>query len=214
VSFNGVAGRALLSLFQQSYKGFKGKFLKIRCNKREPTLLDGFPLYWTEKPRFQGARCLEDMPQQEREVCLFFSSLKVVSDTATLISQEFSLVRLKAYIGILHSLALTDVNLCVCLLIYLCSLADNMLGKLNKKDLVARAKKMKAVAQASFAKDLKLKTVVEVVPSDDEETYYGFVFKRRRNVAVKPAEHSTLDGRAPSPQAPLPSPPPSRDIVV
>jgi len=28
VSFNGVAGRALLSLFQQSYKGFKGKFLK------------------------------------------------------------------------------------------------------------------------------------------------------------------------------------------
>jgi len=45
VSFNGVAGRVLLSLFQQSYKGFKGKFFKIHSNKFDPTLLDGFPLY-------------------------------------------------------------------------------------------------------------------------------------------------------------------------
>jgi len=64
VSFNGVAGRALLSLFNQSYKGFKGKFLKIRCNKRDPTLLDGYPLYWTQKSNFQGSQCLEDMPQR------------------------------------------------------------------------------------------------------------------------------------------------------
>ena len=97
VSFNGVVGRALLSLFQQSYKGFKGKFLKIRCNKRDLTLLDEFPLYWTHKPNFQGARCLEDMPQWDQEVCLFFSSLKVVFDTTTLIKQEFSPVGLKAY---------------------------------------------------------------------------------------------------------------------
>ena len=34
VSFNGVAGRFLLTLFQQSYKGFNGKFFKIRCNKK------------------------------------------------------------------------------------------------------------------------------------------------------------------------------------
>jgi len=45
VSFNRVAGRVLLSLFQQSYKGFKGKFFKICCSKFDPTLLDGFPLY-------------------------------------------------------------------------------------------------------------------------------------------------------------------------
>ena len=45
VSFNGVAGRVLLTLFQQSYKGFKGKFLKVCCNDHDPTLLDGFPLY-------------------------------------------------------------------------------------------------------------------------------------------------------------------------
>ena len=45
MSFNGVAGRVVLFLFQQSYKGFKGKFFKIRYNKFDPTLLDGFPLY-------------------------------------------------------------------------------------------------------------------------------------------------------------------------
>jgi len=32
VSFNGVVGRLLLTLFQQSYKGFKGKFFKVYCN--------------------------------------------------------------------------------------------------------------------------------------------------------------------------------------
>ena len=47
VGFNGVFGSVLLTLFQQSYKGFKGKFFKIRCNKNNPSLLDGFPLYWT-----------------------------------------------------------------------------------------------------------------------------------------------------------------------
>jgi len=50
VSFNGVVGRVLLTLFQQSYKGFKKNFFKIRSNRRDPALLDGFSLYWTEKP--------------------------------------------------------------------------------------------------------------------------------------------------------------------
>jgi len=44
MSFNGVVGRVLVSLFQQAYKGFKGKFFKIRCSKFDPTLLDGFTL--------------------------------------------------------------------------------------------------------------------------------------------------------------------------
>jgi len=91
----------------------------------------------------------------------------------------------------------------------LVSYADSMLGTLNKKDLAVRAKKMKVVAQASPAKDLKLKAVAEVAPSDDEETYSGPVFKRRRKATTKPVEHSASDGRTPSPQAPPPSPPPS-----
>ena len=61
IFFNGISGRALLTLFQSSYKNFKGKFLKFRCNKRYLTFMNGFPLYWTEKPRFQGARRLEDL---------------------------------------------------------------------------------------------------------------------------------------------------------
>ena len=49
VSFSGVAGRVLLTLFQQSYKGFKGKFFRVCCTVHDHTLLDGFPLYWVKK---------------------------------------------------------------------------------------------------------------------------------------------------------------------
>ena len=149
-------------------------------------------------------------------MCLFFSNLKVVFDTRTLISKKFSPVGLKAYIGILRPLALTDVNLCVCLLIYLCSFADSMLGRLNKKDVATTTKKMKETTKARPVQDLKLKVVAEVVPAptEDEETYSESVFKRRCKADTEPSEHSVLDGRAPSPQAPLPSPPHSRDMVV
>jgi len=91
-----------------------------------------------------------------------------------------------------------------------------MLGKLNNKDLAARAKKMKAAAQALPFEDLKLKTVVEAAPApiDEKETYYGLVFKRRRKAITEPSELSISDGRAPSQQAPPPSPPPPRNMVV
>jgi len=91
-----------------------------------------------------------------------------------------------------------------------------MLGKLNKKDLAATTKKMKEVAQALPTKDLKLKVVVEaaLASTDNEETYSGLVFKRRRKAATEPSKHSVSDGRAPSPLAPPPSPPPSHDMVV
>ena len=65
VSFNGVAGRVLLTLFQQSYKGFKKNIFKVRSNRRDPSLLDGFLLYWTEKPNLQRAQSLEDLSPQE-----------------------------------------------------------------------------------------------------------------------------------------------------
>jgi len=86
-----------------------------------------------------------------------------------------------------------------------------MLGKLNKKDLEARAKKMKTVAQALLAEGLKLATPAS---ADNEETYFGSVFKRRQKAAIKPSELSVSDGHAPSTQAAPPSPPPPRDIVV
>jgi len=49
VSLNGVAGRSILSIFQQSYKDWKGKFVCVCCNDQDPTLFDGFPLYWVNK---------------------------------------------------------------------------------------------------------------------------------------------------------------------
>jgi len=61
VSFNWVTGRVLLTLFQQSYKGFKGKFFKVCYNAHDPTLLDGFPLYWVEKLKFKKPRGLEEL---------------------------------------------------------------------------------------------------------------------------------------------------------
>jgi len=72
LSFNGVAGRVLLTLFQQSYKGFKMKFFKVSCSVHDPTLLDGFPLYWMEKLGLKKPRSLEDLTPQDRGTCEFF----------------------------------------------------------------------------------------------------------------------------------------------
>jgi len=107
-SFNGVAGRVLLTLFQQSYKVFKGKFFKIRCNANGPSLLDGFPLYWTQKPKFKNTRRLEDLPPREREVNDFLSNLQAVFNTAELIKHEYNPTCLKTYIGI--PLSFTSAN--------------------------------------------------------------------------------------------------------
>jgi len=99
VIFNGVVGRVLPTLFQQSYKGFKGKFFKIRCSKFDPTLLDGFPLYWVKEPGLKKPRCLEDLPTWEREVCNFFSNLGAVFSTFELLKLKYSPKSLKGYIG-------------------------------------------------------------------------------------------------------------------
>jgi len=73
MSFNGVVGRVLLTLFQQSYKGFQRKFFKIGCSMFNPTLLDGFPLYWVEKSGLKKPRSLEDLfPRPTARFASFF----------------------------------------------------------------------------------------------------------------------------------------------
>jgi len=116
VSFNGVAGKVLLTLFQQSYKGFKGMFFKIRCNKSDPTLFDGFPLYWTRKPGLKKPNCLEDLPTRKRDLCDFLSKLQVVFSFVELIKHEYNPTALKAYIGIPFPLYLLAL---LCLFVFI-----------------------------------------------------------------------------------------------
>jgi len=99
VSLNGVAGRVLLTLFQQSYKGFKKNFFKVRCNRRDPSLLDGFPLYWTEKPNLQMVQRPEDLSTLERSVCEFLSEFTAPLSTLELLKREYNLEGLESYIG-------------------------------------------------------------------------------------------------------------------
>ena len=120
VSFNGVAGRVLLSQFQQSYKGFKKHFFKVRCNRKDPTLLDGFPPYWAKKPNLQKPRCLEDLLPQEREVCDLLSGLHTPFSTLELLKLEFRPKALKSYIS---TFFIFDLSLPTPLLALLFSLA-------------------------------------------------------------------------------------------
>ena len=103
-------------------KTSKGKFLKIRANKGDLILLEGFPLYWTSKPRFQSARCLDDLPPSNQEVCKFLMNLKVTFDTSFLLNKEYSPCALKAYTGTPHSLPLVKLTLLLLLTIHLFSL--------------------------------------------------------------------------------------------
>ena len=99
VSFNGVAGRVLLTLFQQSYKGFKGKFFRVCYTEHDPTLLDRFPLYWVENLKFRKPKSLEELATPDCALCQVLASLGAVFNTAKLIKHEYSPSDLKGYIG-------------------------------------------------------------------------------------------------------------------
>ena len=99
MSFSGVAGRIILSLFQNSFKGWKGKFFKVRATKFDPTALEGFPLYWSEKPISAKALALDDLAPYDRDVCKALAGFGVVFDTAKLIANEFNAHGLSTYFG-------------------------------------------------------------------------------------------------------------------
>ena len=99
MSFSGVAGRIILTLFQNSFKGWKGKFFKVRVTKYDPTALEGFPLYWTDKPITIKALSLDQLDPADRNVCKALAGLGVVFDTAKLIANEFNAHGLSTYFG-------------------------------------------------------------------------------------------------------------------
>ena len=108
ISLNGIAGRSILSIFQQSYKDWKGKFVKVCQNDQDPSLLDGFPLYWVNKGKkdsrdnFRRARSPDNMGDLDTDLCLFWKSVasaNITFPTAPIISFEFFEDQLEMYIG-------------------------------------------------------------------------------------------------------------------
>jgi len=99
-SLNSVGGRGLLSLFQSSYKNFKGHFIKVRPSTEVPSLLEGLPLYWASKPRPQPTRRSEILTPYERGICNFLEGLGVMFETPKILKREHQLSDLKTYLGI------------------------------------------------------------------------------------------------------------------
>ena len=108
VSLNGIVGRSILSIFQQSYKDWKGKFVQVRPNDQDPSLLDGFPLYWVNKgskdskESFRRPRSPDNMGELDRDLCLFWRSVaaaNIAFPTSSIISFEFFEDQLEAHIG-------------------------------------------------------------------------------------------------------------------
>jgi len=86
------------SLFQQSYKGWRGKFFRVGCNEHDHTALDGFPLYWVKEVKLTKPKTLDEVPSTDREVCQILASVGVL-DTAELIAREYYAEALTRYIS-------------------------------------------------------------------------------------------------------------------
>jgi len=116
VSLSGIAGRIILSLFQQSYKGFRGKFFKVCSSETDPTALDGFPLYWVGEQKLRKAKTLDELTLADSKVCQVLASLRIVFNTVELIKHEYDLVALSRYIGmgVIPSLLISTLYLCLC----------------------------------------------------------------------------------------------------
>jgi len=64
-----VTGRVIFTLFQQSYKGFKGKFFRVCWSDHDRTALDGFLLYWVSELKSKKAKSLDELSSANRNVC-------------------------------------------------------------------------------------------------------------------------------------------------
>jgi len=106
VRFNGIAGRSILSIFQQSYKDWKSKFVRVCCNDQDPTLLDGFPLYWVNmgnqdsKDNLRKARSPEKMGELDKENGVEVASTNTTLASPSIIKFEFEESQLDFYIGL------------------------------------------------------------------------------------------------------------------
>jgi len=100
VSLSRVTGRVFFTLFQQSYKEFRGKFFRVCASDYDRTALDGFPLYWVKELKFNKAKSLNELSSAGREMCQVLASLGIVFNTADLIKHGRDPTALANYLGI------------------------------------------------------------------------------------------------------------------
>jgi len=65
---SGVSGWSVLSLFQSSFKNFKGRFFKIWSPAHDDNILEGFPLYLMSSPHNQQVRRKEDLDNSRMQI--------------------------------------------------------------------------------------------------------------------------------------------------
>jgi len=85
-------------LFQQPYKGWRGKFFRVCCTEHDRTALDGFLLYWVKKLKLIKPKTLDELPSTDREVCLILASVGILN-TAELIAREYDSATLTQYLS-------------------------------------------------------------------------------------------------------------------
>jgi len=103
VILSNIPGRVLLTLFQHSFKGWKGKFFKVCCSDLVPSALDGFPLYWVKGAKTLKSKSLNVLPSNDQEACRILASVRGF-DAAALISLEHNTEALEKYISMRASL--------------------------------------------------------------------------------------------------------------
>jgi len=101
-TLSNVPGRVLLTPFQHSFTGWKGKFFKVCCSDLVPSALDGFPLYWVKEVRALKSKSLKGLPSNDREACQILASAGGF-DAAALISLEYNAEALEKYISMRDS---------------------------------------------------------------------------------------------------------------
>jgi len=102
VTLSNVPGRVLLTPFQHSFTGWKGKFFKVCCSDLVPSALHGFPLYWVKEVRALKSKSLKGLPSNDREACRILASAGGF-DAAALISIEYNAEALEKYISMRDS---------------------------------------------------------------------------------------------------------------
>jgi len=66
VTLSNVPGRVLLTPFQNSFTGWKGRFFKVCCSDLVPSALDGFPLYRVRETRALKSKHFKRLPLNDQ----------------------------------------------------------------------------------------------------------------------------------------------------